>query len=393
MSTIDHASRKHALLSASGADRWMNCTPSARLEENFVEKQSVYAEEGTLAHEFGNVQLMHRVGSITTKVLNQELRKLRKHKLYTSEMEPEVEKYVDLVMEKYNSAKQHTLGAVLLIEERLDFSHIVEQGFGTGDANIVADGVLDVNDLKYGKGVQVDAVKNSQLMLYGLGALRKFDMAYEIETVRLSIIQPRLDHYSTWDISVEDLIKWGEEQVKPKAKDAYKGEGTHVPGSWCRFCKAKPVCRALAEENLKLAKYEFKDTVLLEDFEIEDILKQVDPFTDWIRAVTQHALNEALKGKKWEGYKLVAGRSVRRWKDEEEVKKILIEHKFKYAEFMQSKLGGITHIQSLVGKSSIDDMLGTQIVKPEGAPTLVPVTDKRTELNSLEKAKEEFADD
>lgn len=390
MSNVNHSARKHALLSASGADRWMHCTPSARLEENFTEKSSVYAEEGTLAHEFGNVYLMHEAGQITTKILNQELRKLRKHDLYTEEMEPEVDKYVEIVMEKFNAAKQHTPDAELLIEERLDFSHIVEQGFGTGDANIVADKVLDVNDLKYGKGVQVDAEMNAQLMLYGLGALRKFDMMFDIETVRLSIIQPRLDHYSTWEISVEDLIAWGENQVKPKAKMAYNGEGEHVPGSWCKFCKAKPVCRALAEQNLQLAKYEFRSSDTLEDHEILDILKQVEPFTDWIKAVTAYALDEALKGKKWDGYKLVAGRSVRKWKDEEEVKKILIENKFKYNQFMQSKLGGITHIQALVGKKNIDTLLGTQIIKPEGAPTLVPASDKRTELNSLEKAQEEF---
>lgn len=390
MAKVNHSARKHALLSASGADRWMHCTPSARLEENFAEKSSVYAEEGTLAHEFGNVYLMHEAGQITTKILNQELRKLRKHLLYTDEMEPEVAKYVEIVMEKYNAAKQHTPDAVLLIEERLDFSHIVEQGFGTGDANIVADKVLDVNDLKYGKGVQVDAEMNAQLMLYGLGALRKFDMMFDIETVRLSIIQPRLDHYSTWEISVEDLIAWGENQVKPKAKMAYSGEGEHVPGSWCKFCKAKPVCRALAEQNLQLAKYEFRSSDTLEDHEIIDILKQVEPFTDWIKAVTAHALDEALKGKKWDGYKLVAGRSVRKWKDEEEVKKILIENNFKYNQFMQSKLGGITLIQSLVGKKNIDTLLGDQIIKPEGAPTLVPVSDRRTELNSLEKAQEEF---
>ena len=171
---------------------------------------------------------------------------------------------------------------------------------------------------------------------------------------------------------------------------AYNGEGVHVPGSWCKFCKAKPVCRALAEQNLQLAKYEFRSSDTLEDHEILDILKQVEPFTDWIKAVTAYALDEALKGKKWDGYKLVAGRSVRKWKDEEEVKKILIKNNFKYNQFMQSKLGGITLIQALVGKKNIDTLLGTQIIKPEGAPTLVPISDKRTELNSLEKAQEEF---
>lgn len=386
----NHSNRKHALLSASGSSRWMNCTPSARLEENFKDERSVYADEGTLAHEFGDVDLRHRLGLISKAVYSKEIAKLRKHELYSSEMEPEVEKYVGIVLEAFNAAKQKNEDAVILIEQRLDFSHLVENGFGTGDAVIIADGVLEVIDLKYGKGVRVDADDNPQLKLYGSGALREYELLYDIRTVRLTIVQPRLDHVSVFDVSVEDLKSWGEKEVRPKAQKAYKGEGEQTPGEWCKFCKAKSICRALAQENMKLAAYEFQDPHLLSDKEVLEIYGQLEVFYDWAKSLSSYVLDEALKGKAWPGYKIVEGRSNRKWLDETKVAEVLRKD-YGEDEFMISKLAGITAIEKLVGKAKFGPLLNEFIVKPPGAPTLVPESDKRPAMG-IEQAKMDFKD-
>lgn len=387
---VKHSARKHALLSASGASRWMNCTPSARLEEKFEEKRSVHADEGTLAHEFGDIEIRHKLGLISDKVYNAEIAKLRKHKLYSTEMEPEVAKYVEIVMEAYNVAKQKNPDAVMLVEQRLDFSHLVEQGFGTGDDIIIADGVLDVIDLKYGKGVKVDAYENPQLKLYGSGALREYELLYNIHTIRLTIVQPRLDHVSIWEVSVDDLIAWGENEVKPKALKAYNGEGEQTPGDWCKFCKAKAVCRGLANENMKLAAFEFQDPHILSDKEVIEIYGQLSIFQDWASSVSSYILDEAIKGKQWPGYKLVEGKSNRKWLDEDKVIEILQED-YAENEYIVSKLAGITAIEKLVGKANFGPKLNEFIVKPPGAPTLVPESDKRPAIGD-EQAKLDFKD-
>lgn len=387
---INHSARKHALLSASGASRWLNCTPSARLEEKFEDKRSVYADEGTLAHEFGDIEIRHKLGLISKKVYNAEIAKLRKHELYSPEIEPEIAKYVEIVLEAYNVAKQKNPDAVILVEQRLDFSHLVEQGFGTGDCVIIADGVLDVIDLKYGKGVKVDADDNPQLKLYGSGALKEYELLYDIRTVRLTIVQPRLDHVSTWEISVEDLIAWGENEVKPKALKAYAGEGEQTPGEWCKFCKAKAVCRGLANENMKLAAFEFQDPHLLSDKEVIEIYGQLPLLQDWANSVSSYMLDEALKGKKWPGYKLVEGRSSRKWLDEAKVIEVL-KKDYNEDEYMVSKLAGISVIEKLVGKANFGPKFNEFIVKPPGAPTLVPESDKRPAIG-VEQAKIDFKD-
>ena len=382
---IDHTSRKHALLSASGAARWMNCTPSARLEEHVEERGSNdFAAEGTLAHEFGDWLLKHFNGEVTKRKLNAELKKLRKHRLYTDEMEEEVDKYVTYVIESFKSAKK---GAELMVERKLDFSHVVEEGFGTGDATIAADTVLEMVDLKYGKGIKVDAPENPQLMLYGLGALRMVDLMYDIETVRLTIVQPRLNHISTWEISAADLIAWGEEQVKPKADMAFKGEGTQKAGSWCKWCKVKATCTAIAKQNLALARFEFKEPALLTEDEVLEVYEQQGQLVDWAKAVSEYVQEEAMKGKKWPGYKLVEGRSNRKWRDEDAAIKVLAE-KYKREDYMQEKLKGIVAVSKLVG----DDIdLNPLMVKPPGKPTLAPDTDERPPINSAESAKEDFS--
>lgn len=395
MGEVNHESRKHALLSASGASRWLNCTPSARLEEKFQESnpmplESDYAAEGTLAHEFGEVNLRLRNKEITSTVYVAETKKLRAHKLYSPEMDGEVEKYVTAVMEAFAVAKNKTPDAKLLIEQHLDFSHIVEKGFGTGDACVISDGVLDIMDLKYGKGIVVDATENEQLMLYGIGALRKLDMSYDIETVRLTIIQPRLDWISSWEISAEALRTWGEEFVKPKAVSAYSGEGEQLPGDHCKWCKVKPMCKALAEMNMDLVKHDFQDPQLVDEADLIGIFKQQPMLVDWVNSVAEYILNKAIQGKKWEGYKLVEGRSNRKWLDEQKVTETLIANQFTPDKFMKTSLSGITDIEKVVGKKKFSELLSSLIIKPPGKPTLVPEGDKRPSMD--ENSKEDFND-
>ena len=395
-SSTDHSTRAHALLSASGASRWMNCTPSARLEDKYLESlkrkepESPYAKEGTLAHEFGDVNLRFLNGEIDEKVRDQELDKLRNDESYTDEMEDQVDKYVTYVWETLLSAQRTTPDAELIIEKRLDFSHLVENGFGTGDANIISDGVLEVQDLKYGKGIKVEAKENPQLMLYGSGALREFELHYDIKTVRLTIIQPRLDHISTWDISVEDLEDWGEKVVKPKAKKAYKGAGVQKAGDWCKFCKVKAMCATLAAKNVKLAQHEFKDPHLLSEQQIIDVYKQIPMLQDWAKAVEKYILDEAIKGKSWPGYKLVEGRSMRKWADESKIKEVLSAEGYKDDEYLKMSLEGIGKIEKLLGKKEFKEKLSDYIIKPQGKPSIADENDKRPAMG-VAQAIEDFS--
>lgn len=388
---VDHTVRAHALLSASGASRWLNCTPSARLEEKYDASSgsSSYAAEGTLAHEFGDITLRYKNGEIDTKLYNRELKKLRKNPLYTDEMEEQVDKYVVYVMELLSVARSKTKDAKLLIEERFDFSEYVEKGFGTGDASIVADRVLDICDLKYGKGVKVEAKANPQGMLYALGALKSFDMMFDIHTVRIHIMQPRLDHISVYEISVEELTHWGKNTVKPVALKAYQGKGVQQAGVWCKFCKVKAMCATLAAKNVKLAQYEFKDPHLLTDKQLLDVFKQQPMLADWVSAVSKHILKEAKAGKQWPGYKIVEGKSNRKWTDEEGVKKVLQDELFEEKDYLQTKLHGITAIEKLVGRAEFSGLLGNYYDKPQGAATLVPETDTRPAMG-IAQAKEDF---
>jgi hypothetical protein len=392
---VDHSTRKHALLSASGAHRWLHCTPSARLEEKFEESSpstsSVYADEGTLAHEFGDLNLKKAAGHITESVFDKEIKELKKHPLYSAEMEGEVDKYVTYVLEAFGVAKQKTPDAVLMIEERLDFSHLVEQGFGTGDAGIIADGILEIIDLKYGKGIRVEAEENPQLMLYGSGALRSFDLMYDIHTVKMTIVQPRLDHISSWETKVNDLISWGEKTVKPAAAKAYAGEGVQKAGDHCKWCKVKAMCATLAAKNVALARHEFKDPHLLTEKQLLEVYEQQPMLVDWVNSVSEYLLAEALKGKQWPGYKIVGGRSQRKWVDEDKVIETLeLSHDPK--DFMVSKLAGIPAIEKLLGKKDFPVLLGGMVLLPPGKPTLVPESDKRPAMG-IEQARLDFKDE
>lgn len=364
---------RHALLSASSSKRWLNCTPSARLEEQFGrEDAGPYAEEGTAAHALAE----HKVKKCLRKRSKRPVSDYQ-----CDEMEECTDGYASYVMEQVELAKQDCKDPVVLIEQRLDYSAYVPEGFGTGDLLIVADKTLTVIDLKYGKGVAVDAEWNPQMMLYGLGALELFDCIYDIETVRMTIYQPRLESVSTWEISVPDLMEWVETELKPKAQLAIRGEGEFHCGSWCRFCKAKNTCRARAEEYLRLAQMEFKPPALLSDEEIAEVLKVADELAKWSADVYAFATDEAIThGKKWTGFKLVEGRSNRKYTDEEEVAEAA--KAAGYTDIYKKSLVGITEMEKLMGKKKFAEVLGKLVYKPQGKITLVTESDKRQEIQT-----------
>lgn len=364
---------RHALLSASSSKRWLNCTPSARLEEQFTEdKGSVYAEEGTAAHALGEHKLKRSLKRRSKRPVSD---------YDCDEMEECTDEYVAYAMEQIELAKQSCSDPIVLIEQHLDYSAYVPEGFGTGDLVIVADGVLTVIDLKYGKGVAVEAEWNPQMMLYGLGALELFDVIYDIDTVRMTIYQPRLESISTWEISVSDLRKWVETELRPKAALAINGEGEFQCGSWCRFCKAKNTCRARAEEYLKLAQMEFQPPVLLSDEEIAEVLKVADDLAKWAADVYAFATDEAIThGKQWTGFKLVEGRSNRKYTDEEEVAEAA--KAAGYTDIYKSTLVGITEMEKLMGRKKFSEVLGKLVYKPQGKITLVTESDKRQAIET-----------
>lgn len=271
---------KHAVLSASSSHRWLNCPPSVRLEESFEKTTSVFAEEGTLAHEIGEIKLRKELGQIKQKEYVDKLSECVNSDLYSKDMTDYVDIYVDTCLEKFNEAKAGTADAIAIIEQKLDFSKWVPDGFGTGDFVVIADGTMEICDLKYGKGVAVSAIDNPQMRLYALGAITEFEFLYDIQNVKMTIIQPRLDSISTDEITVDELLTWANEYVKPRAELAIKGEGKFCAGDHCKFCRAKAVCKARADKNLELAKYEFSEPNTLSNLEIADILNKVDELTN-----------------------------------------------------------------------------------------------------------------
>ncbi len=361
----------HAVLSASGSHRWLHCLPSARLELEFENKESNAAAEGTAAHALCEHKLR--------KALH--MRSKRPVSDYnTDEMEEHSDAYVQFIMEQLEEAKQSCKDPLVLIEQRLDFSCYVPQGFGTGDCIIIADKKLHIIDFKYGMGVLVDVVGNPQMKLYSLGALEIYDSLYDIEEVSMTIFQPRRENVSTWTISVDELNDWAENELKPKAQKAYDGEGEYLPGEWCTFCRAAVKCRARAEEKLKLAESEFKMPPLLTDYEIEEVLSKLSDLTKWANEIIAYATDAAINhGKEWHGFKVVEGRSVRKYKDEDAVAETAKANGYK--DIFRQSLITLTEMQKLMGKTKFQEILGGLIYKPSGKPTLVPASDKRPAMN------------
>ncbi|MCK1996827.1 DUF2800 domain-containing protein [Psychrobacillus psychrodurans] len=387
-----HAERAHAKLSASGSKRWLTCTPSVRLESGFEDKTSSFAEEGTAAHELSELMLAYELKDINKATYTRRLNKFTKeNQYYSQEMMDYVEGYVDYVMERVNAMRARTEDALVLIEQRLDFSEWVPEGFGTGDVLLIGDGLLEIIDLKYGKGVEVTAHANTQMMLYGLGALNAHDLLYDIEQVLMTIVQPRLDAISTYEMSAVTLYDWAEKVIKPKAELAINGEGEFIPGEHCRFCKAKAVCRARADENLAIAKEEFTDPDMLTPEEIADILFRTKEMQKWAKDVEEYALDQAENfGVKFDGWKLVEGRSNRKYANDEVVYDRLAESEQDMTKVTETKLLSITNMEKVLGKATFNELLSDVIIKPSGKPTLVVATDKRPELNTAESAADEF---
>jgi len=362
----------HALLSASASHRWLNCPPSARLGEQFPDETSDFAAEGTDAHELCEYKLKKALGIKTRNPA-------KKLKFYCEEMEACADGYAAYITELVETAKLTCSDPVVLIEQRLDFSAYVPDGFGTGDCVIVTDGTLHVIDYKHGQGVLVEAGGNPQMMLYALGALELFNDIYDIEMVAMTIYQPRRDNVSTSVVTKESLLEWAEETLKPTALVAFAGDGEFRCGDWCRFCRAKFECRARAAANLALAAYDFQEPPLLADSEIAAILTQLDDLTSWATDIKEYAYQQALAGKQWPGFKLVEGRSVRRYTNDTAVAETVAGAGF---DPFEHKLLGITAMEKTLGKPKFASLLAGLVEKPAGKPTLVPASDKRPEINN-----------
>ena len=371
---------KHAYLSASASHRWLACPPSAKLCAGINDSGSPYAQQGTDAHalcEYKVEKLLGRDPNDPTENLT----------YFDTEMADCTDEYASYVMEQVNDAKQHCSDPLILIEEKLDFSKWVPEGFGTGDCVIVADDVLHIIDFKYGLGVLVDATENPQMMCYALGALDTFDGIYDIQTIRLTIFQPRRDNISTYEISKADLMKWAEKILKPTAELAYNGEGEYNAGDHCQFCKAKATCRKRAEHNLELAQYDFDMPPNLDDAEIAAILPRIDDLVAWANDIKEYALQQALSGTEYPGFKVVEGKSNRKFTDENAVASVVTDAGFAPYE---KKLLGITSMTSLLGKKKFNELLSGFITKPQGKPALVPESDKRPAMNT---AKDDFSEE
>lgn len=399
-----HKDRLHAVLSASGAERWINCPPSARLEAEQPDRKSRAADEGTLAHELGELMIRQKTGSIEASFYKARVKEIQKNELYHPEMWEYIESYSDFVIEQFNEANVNG-GATLLLEQKLDLTAFIPEGFGTGDVIIISNGKLRIIDLKYGKGVPVSAVKNSQMRVYGLGALHYWDMLYSIHTVEMTIVQPRLDDITTDVMSAEALNEWSETVLKPAASLAFKGEGEFSPGKHCQFCRIRSVCKANYDEQMKILKTEHRpDIVSAEEKtfmltrpefitpeDVTDILTRQDSFKKWVTGVTEFALEQALAGIRWPGFKLVEGRSNRTITDVEKAAVLLLEAGYKEEQIYTPKeLQGITKLEAEIGKATFKTLLDDLIMKPAGKPTLAPEDDKRPEFNSSDS---DFPDD
>ena len=368
----------HARFSPSSADRHIHCPPSLLLGEEVgpEDTSSDYTREGTEAHSLGEHLLKLALGQPT------EDPRPGFH-YYNEEMEECAEGYRDAVLEVFHTLQRDCPDAIISIEQRIDFSEYVEDGFGTSDAIVLGDGHLFVIDYKHGKGVPVsaegDGTGNNQLKCYALGAYLAFAPLYDIREITLVIYQPRISNYSQYTLTPDALLTWAETVLRPAADMAMHGEGDFACGEWCRFCKAKAVCRKRAEENLALARYDFARPNTLEDDEINIILERVDNLVAWAEDVKAYALERALSGYAWDNWKVVEGRSTRKYTDENAVAKAVEAAGF---DPYQRKLLGITEMQKMMGKKKFNDILGELIIKPQGKPTLVSRADQRPEFNT-----------
>ena len=371
---------KHALLTASGSKRWLSCPPSARLEATFAEKETMAAAEGTAAHSLAEYKLKRKLHFYCKRPVSE---------YEDAAMDQHTDDYAAYVMGIIADMEQAGSSPMVVIEERLDLSPWVPESFGTADCIVIGDGILHIIDLKYG-GIPVEAEGNSQLMLYALGALYKFGFLYDVKTVAMTIYQPRRENISTAFVEVNLLLEWAENFVKPKAQMAFAGEGDYLPGEWCLFCRAADRCRARAEASLKVAREEFGLPPMLTDEEVEALLPRLPELVKWAQELLAYATEAAVNhGKQWDGYKVVEGRSVRKYADEEAVAKAAMENG--YHDIYRKSLINLTEMEGLMGKKKFQEILGAYIIKPPGKPTLVPVSDRRPAL-TINNLKDEFTE-
>lgn len=370
----------HSLLGASSSARWLACTPSARLTEEMEENKSVFAEEGTAAHELCEWKVR--------KALKKRAGKRPVSDYWTDEMEECADSYREFIMDIVADIRKQCEDPLTLVEQHVDYSDYVPGGYGTCDFLAASDHILHVVDFKYGKGVPVPADHNPQMMLYALGSYLAFSCLYDFKTVRMTIYQPRLFNVSTFEMKTSELLDWAEHTVKPRAESAFKGEGDFIPGEHCRFCKAKDTCRARTEEFLKLAQMEFKPAPLLTDAEIAEVMGQATELSKWASDLVAYAQAEAIEhGKHYDGYKLVEGRSNRKFTSEEDV--IKASSDAGYTDIYEKKLISLTGFEKLMGKKEFEEILGRYVIKPKGKLTLVPVSDKRPEV-TVNQAEQDF---
>lgn len=382
---------KHALLSASGAHRWLECTPSAQLELQFPQSTSEYAEEGTAAHELCELTARYWLGEISEAEYENQRDELAKGKYYNAEMQECANDYAKFVAEKTAAARETCEDAFTALEVRVDFSKYVKDGFGTGDCIIVSDNALEIIDFKYGKGVRVEAAGNPQMKLYALGAYLEYNTLFNIDSVRMTIFQPRLSGVQSSDeITVKELLEWAEKYVKPRAKLAYKGEGEFAPSEEvCKFCRAKAQCKARADKNLKLFD-EAPDVLLLTPEDAGKILEQAGDIQSWLADLESLVSSTLLAGQPVEGWKMVEGRSNRRFADELKVVDAMKAAGYDESLLYERKLITLTQMEKDFGKKAVAETLGELIVKPQGKPTLAPAKDKRPEFRPEEQLLAEF---
>jgi len=388
---------KHALLSASGAKRWLSCPPSARLEADLPDTDTVFSTEGTLAHKLGELELakfFELESYKSERSYKSRLNNIKKDDQYSQSMQDYIDEYVSFIAERYGVLRKDCPDTKIFLEQRLDFSNVVPGGFGTGDVVIVAEPVMEVIDLKYGKGVEVDAEDNAQLRLYGVGALNEHLMLYGIEEVRMTVYQPRIGNISTETLTKNQLMLWAYEQVKPTAMLAYEGQGEFDSGEWCRFCKVRATCRKRAENNLEMAKYDFAKGPELSVDEIPAVLAKCIQLEKWAKDVQEYALSQSRDhGVRWNGWKLVEGRSRRVYTDSVDVLAALRAFGcVDEAILKPAEPRSITDLTKTIGKKAVSECLEIPglIIKPPGKPVLVPEEDKRTEIGSAASAAKDF---
>lgn len=387
--TIQHSGRGHAALGPSSSERWLKCTPSEWASRGIADKPSVYAEEGTFLHELCELKLHRYLGDMSEEVIERQYADHRDNDFYSDEVEAVTDVYVNHCIEVIEAIRLSCPDPYIAVEQRLDFSEYVPGGFGTGDFVAVADGMIEVIDFKGGRGVRVNADHNSQLMLYGLGALLQYDHLYDIHTVRMTIVQPRLQNISSFEMNADELIRWAEEYVRPRAQMAAKGEGEYVAGDHCRWCKIRFNCRARSEFYMALARHDFRQPSLLTDEEIADMLPVAESLQRWVQDLISYVTQQAIQGKQWTGYKLVAGVSRRKYTSEAEVIKACNDAG--YTDIYKTSLLSVAELEKRMGKKAFRDVLGALVIKPRGEPSLVPESDPREAINYAADTADNYA--